>query len=125
MDALSNSVCNVLKSYNINPFSFRGDTAEEIYDGMSWYDNEVPDRDEFLSKVEEETKIYLMELLRKQRNVKLNECDWVMMSDVTLDNIEEWKTYRQALRDLPANAVDTSGNFVDIVFPNDPNYVEL
>ena len=120
MDALNNSVCNVLKSYNINPFSFRGDTAEEIYNGMSWYDNEVPDRDEFLSKVEEETEKYLMELLRKKRNVKLSECDWVMMSDVTLDNIEAWKTYRQALRDLPSQVAPTDED-IDKLLPRSPN----
>tara|TARA_B100001769_G_scaffold138535_1_gene108376 strand:- start:730 stop:1104 length:375 start_codon:yes stop_codon:yes gene_type:complete len=120
MSALNNSVCNVLKSYNIKPFSFSGDTAEEIYNGMSWYDNEVPDRDEFLSKVEEETKTYLMELLRKQRNVKLSECDWVMMSDVTLDNIEEWKTYRQALRDLPSQVAPTDED-IDKLLPRSPN----
>jgi hypothetical protein len=119
MTALQNSVFKVLKSYEIKPFSFSGTTAEYIYDNMSWYDNEVPDKDEFLSKVDEETKIYLMELLRKQRTVKLSECDWVMMSDVTLDNIEAWKTYRQELRDLPRNVVPT-GEDIDALFPTKP-----
>ena len=39
--------------------------------------------------------------LRRQRDAKLAETDWTALSDVTLtDNM---KTYRQALRDLPAS----------------------
>ena len=39
--------------------------------------------------------------LRLQRNAKLAETDWTALSDVTMaDNM---KTYRQALRDLPAH----------------------
>ncbi len=37
--------------------------------------------------------------VRSQRNSLLAECDWRAFSDVTLSN--EWKTYRQALRDVP------------------------
>ena len=50
--------------------------------------------------------------LRKQRNAKLAETDFHAMSDVTLaDNM---KTYRQALRDLPAHA-----NGKDAAFDSD------
>ena len=35
---------------------------------------------------------------------KLAETDWMANSDVTMS--DEWKTYRQALRDLPANTSD-------------------
>ena len=42
-----------------------------------------------------------MKELRKQRDAKLAETDWTALSDVTMaDNM---KTYRQALRDLPAH----------------------
>ena len=42
-----------------------------------------------------------MKELRLQRDAKLAETDWTALSDVTLtDNM---KTYRQALRDLPAS----------------------
>ena len=40
------------------------------------------------------------------RNDKLAETDWMANSDVTMS--DEWKTYRQALRDLPANTSDPS-----------------
>ena len=42
-----------------------------------------------------------MKELRRQRDAKLAETDWTALSDVTMaDNM---KTYRQALRDLPAS----------------------
>ena len=42
--------------------------------------------------------------LRNFRNMKLDETDWMGNSDVTMS--DAWKTYRQALRDLPANTSD-------------------
>ncbi len=44
--------------------------------------------------------------LRKQRNEKLSTTDWTQSRDITLSNDNDWKTYRQALRDLPANTSD-------------------
>ena len=42
--------------------------------------------------------------LRWQRNKLLTETDWMANSDYTMS--DDWKTYRQALRDLPANTSD-------------------
>ena len=42
--------------------------------------------------------------LRGVRNDLLAETDWLANSDVTMS--DDWKTYRQALRDLPANTSD-------------------
>ena len=44
-----------------------------------------------------------MESLRTRRNQLLTESDWTQSRDVLLSNDEEWKTYRQQLRDLPKN----------------------
>ena len=44
-----------------------------------------------------------MEGLRTRRNQLLTESDWTQSRDVFLSNDEEWKTYRQQLRDLPKN----------------------
>ena len=44
--------------------------------------------------------------LRKQRNEKLSTTDWTQSRDITLSNDNDWKTYRQALRDIPANTSD-------------------
>ena len=50
--------------------------------------------------------------LRVQRNTKLAETDYLALSDVTLSS--DMKTYRQALRDLPAHA-----NGKDAAFDSD------
>jgi len=46
----------------------------------------------------------LLEQLRLKRNDLLAETDYLALSDSTLT--DEMRTYRQALRDLPANTVD-------------------
>jgi hypothetical protein len=42
------------------------------------------------------------ESVRSERDHKLKDTDWMGMSDVTLST--EWATYRQALRDIPAQS---------------------
>lgn len=44
-----------------------------------------------------------LELLRTYRNTKLAQCDWTQLPDVPFsdEEKEEWKTYRQSLRDFP------------------------
>ena len=41
-----------------------------------------------------------VKILRMERNNKLAETDWTQNRDVTLSNDADWKTYRQALRDI-------------------------
>tara|TARA_B100000945_G_scaffold139368_1_gene111555 strand:- start:269 stop:682 length:414 start_codon:yes stop_codon:yes gene_type:complete len=54
--------------------------------------------------------------LRIKRNQKLAASDWSQFPDSPLDSTKkaEWATYRQALRDLPANVNDS--NVKDIAF---------
>tara|TARA_A100001011_G_C13984659_1_gene704760 strand:+ start:432 stop:695 length:264 start_codon:yes stop_codon:yes gene_type:complete len=47
-----------------------------------------------------------LQMLRFERNALLQETDIYALSDVTMS--DEMKTYRQALRDLPANTADPS-----------------
>ena len=44
-----------------------------------------------------------MDSLKITRNKLLRESDWTQNRDVLLSNYEDWKTYRQQLRDLPKN----------------------
>ena len=46
----------------------------------------------------------LRQNLRAERNARLAETDYFALSDSTLT--DEMRTYRQALRDLPANTAD-------------------
>ena len=50
----------------------------------------------------------LFKILRETRDLLLNQSDWTRMDDNQLssDKKAEWATYRQALRDLPANTAD-------------------
>ena len=44
-------------------------------------------------------------MVREKRNTLLNKYEWTVNSpDLTDDKKAEWKTYRQALRDLPAQS---------------------
>ena len=54
------------------------------------------------------TTSYQWEILRNQRDDKLLFCDWTQGNDTPLGSSKktEWATYRQALRDFPANTSD-------------------
>lgn len=52
--------------------------------------------------------------VRTRRNKLLQETDWLGLSDVTMST--EWATYRQALRDVPAQ----SGFPNDVTWPTEP-----
>ena len=56
--------------------------------------------------------------MREQRDRKLAQSDWMANSDVTMSN--EWKTYRQELRDLPSKYNDTSVQGT-ITWPTEPS----
>mgnify|MGYP003301086119 CR=1 FL=1 len=47
-------------------------------------------------------------VLRNTREALLYESDWTQLADSQLNSTKktEWTTYRQALRDLPANTSD-------------------
>ena len=65
-----------------------------------------------------------MKELRRQRDAKLAETDWTALGDVTMtDNM---KTYRKALRDLPASndgknaSLSASGSLENVKWPQKP-----
>ena len=59
-----------------------------------------------------------LEALRFKRNRLLAQTDWMANSDVTMS--DEWKTYRQALRDL-TNGLDTVEKIEAVEFPTKPS----
>ena len=66
--------------------------------------------------------IVAMTELRKQRDALLKETDWMASSDYTIS--DAWKTYRQALRDLPANNKNASWDGTtlgNVSFPKKPS----
>ena len=67
-----------------------------------------PPKEEFEAKLQELIDAQPLKDLRKERNKRLTDCDWVVTRATSTDTPvpEEWKTYMQALRDLPSNAED-------------------
>ena len=55
--------------------------------------------------------------VRFQRYEKLRLCDYVVLEDSQVSNKDAWKTYRQALRDVPQNNSDPD----DITWPEEPS----
>ena len=74
------------------------------YSGLEWVDSSQtkPTETEIYSKISELDNAEAMRLLRIERDTRIAKTDWRASSDLTLS--DAWKTYRQALRDLPASA---------------------
>ena len=93
-------------------FVLRPDSAWNLtgseYSGLEWLDSSTtkPTESELNTKVAELDAAEPMRLLREERDVLLSETDWMVTrsieTGVAMSN--DWKTYRQALRDLPASA---------------------
>ena len=65
--------------------------------------------EEKVNKITEDVHQFNLIQLRIKRDLLLKQCDWVMsISDSPLpqEKIEEWRVYRQALRDLPSTTED-------------------
>ena len=80
----------------------------EEYSNLSWIDSKQtkPTEDEINTEVTRLNNAEPMRLLRVERNKRLASCDWVCTKaiDTGVAVSDTWKTYRQALRDLPASA---------------------
>ena len=106
-------------------------TATNDYQRLVWQDESQtkPTEDEINAKITELTNAEPLRLLREERNILLAQSDWMANSDVTMSG--EWKTYRQALRDLPKThpvnygdpKLDSNGNLDmgSITWPTPPS----
>ena len=103
--------------------------AGEDYSGFIWQDSgTAPTEDEINAELTRLTNEEPMRLLRLERNKRLTACDWIitMHKELGTNIPAAWKTYRQALRDLPASAnptVDTRGelDLTSVTFPTEPS----
>ena len=95
------------------------------YSGLQWLDSgTAPTEAEIDAELTRLNNAEPMRLLRAERDRLLTACDWRASSDLTL--ADDWKTYRQSLRDLPASAspkVDSNGNLdmSSVTFPTEPS----
>ena len=89
-------------------------TFREVGDGIT-----APSQSDLDAKATELDNGYPMEELRIERDKLLAESDWMAMSDRTTTDAQ--KTYRQALRDLPANQTPSDMQLSNITWPTKPS----
>ena len=96
------------------------------YSGLEWMDSSQtkPTETEINSKIASLDSAEAMKLLREERDIRIAKTDWRASSDLTL--ADAWKTYRQALRDLPASATpklnsDYELDLTSVTWPTEPS----
>ena len=91
----------------------------DSYEGITWLSTDItkPTKSEVTAKIAELEAAEPMRLLRRDRNQKLKISDWTQGSDVPDAIKTAWATYRQQLRDLPANTSDPNNP----IWPTEPS----
>ena len=96
------------------------------YSGLEWLDSSQtkPTETEINSKISSLDAAEAMRLLRIERDTRIAKTDWRASSDLTVS--DAWKTYRQALRDLPASATPKLGSdyeldLTSVTWPTEPS----
>ena len=100
------------------------------YSDLEWLDSGATKstETEINNKISELDAAEPMRLLREERNQLLSETDWVaarsIETGVAISN--DWKTYRQALRDLPSSSSPSLDeyynlNFSSVTWPTKPS----
>ena len=96
------------------------------YSGLEWLDSgqTKPTETEITNKVTALDAAEPMRLLRIERDARIAKTDWRASSDLTVS--DAWKTYRQALRDLPASASPSLDSNYDldltsVTWPTEPS----
>ena len=94
----------------IRTFTQEGYSREVLEDGVGTiiWDNPsasgLPTNDEIITKAKELSVNNPINAMRQTRNMILQESDWMANSDVTMS--DEWKKYRQDLRDITKTVTD-------------------
>jgi len=101
------------------------------YSGLEWIKgngHDKPTEDVLNAKIAELDGAEAMKLLREERNRRIAKSDWkVVMAKETGTNLSTaFKTYRQALRDLPASATPTLDSrheldLTSVTWPTEPS----
>lgn len=93
---------------------------------INWLDSSQtqPTDDEINAEIDRLQGLEAMKLLRNRRTNLLARSDWRANSDVTMS--EEWKTYRQQLRDLPSSSSpkltdDYDLDLTSVTWPTEPS----
>ena len=94
-----NSVLPVFLNRSYDPLKEKSVSVDPyIEDNIVWLHKIETMSDSEKAAVQTAETERVAELQRQERNRRLAETDWMASSDVTMS--DEWKTYRQALRDI-------------------------
>jgi hypothetical protein len=99
-------------------------SKKNIADQINWLDlknQEKPTEQEILNAIEEVKKQKPLKELRHTRNILLQRSDWIVARSTEKGEPvpQEWKDYRQALRDLPEKLPRDEQN--NIIYPKIPD----
>jgi hypothetical protein len=112
-ETLSNVVWMTQKIYTLPEYEELEDKSNLLFNEEAGVYTEAP----FTIPTQQECDDYwnntlknelALNALRRRRNAVLANCDWVVIRATSTDTPvpDEWKTYMQALRDLPSNTED-------------------
>ena len=113
----------------LTPYAQWSWTAPD-YSGLEWLDSSQtkPTETAINNKITELDTAEPMRLMRIERDRRLTACDWVVAkaSETGVSISDAWKTYRQALRDLPSTASPTltssySLKVSSVTWPTEPS----
>ena len=83
--------------------------VSNVWETITYENNEdKPTRVDFETKLQVLVEALTWKNLREERNTRLAEVDWVVIRAFSMNTpvTDEWKTYMQALRDLPSTTED-------------------
>lgn len=107
--------------------------TDNKYNSIEWFDSRnKPSEADVINEVKRLIADEPMRLLRVERDKRLAESDWVVTKAIENETSipSEWKTYRQALRDLPSSATPVIGTTMggnydpgirDVTWPTKPS----
>ena len=101
----------------------------DTYSSIVWVKgngHDKPSESAVNAKITEIENAKSMVELRRQRDARLAECDWVVTKALESGSsvASNWKTYRQQLRDLPSSAspqLDSNENLTNVTWPTKPS----
>ena len=107
-DALEN--LNVTVEWGVNPNSKDATDIEWLSSGTR------PTNSQIQTEIDRLVSEYPMTLLREERDILLSKSDWrvTKANDTGIPMSTEWKTYRQALRDLPASSTPKLNSYDEL-----------
>ena len=99
--------------------------TEEDFDRIDWQspDVEQPSKSAIQAKLAELQAAEPMRVMREQRDQSLKETDVYMVTDHPTSKADEWKTYRQELRDMPSKEtplLQPDGSLSNVTWPTKP-----